>query len=75
MKKSQIHVGDVVVCMGHPFKGRKGKVMKITRFTIHVWCEKADLLGRQLIRVRPRDLVLLSNLDTEIRELLDGATG
>jgi hypothetical protein len=57
MKKKDVKVGIRVVCDAHPFKGRVGTVIKITHVTVHVWCDIGDALGRQLIRMRAKDLV------------------
>lgn len=55
-KIKNLKTGDRVVVMAYPFKGRVGTVVAI-KFLVHVWCDTADALGRQLVRTRKRDLV------------------
>ena len=61
MKKNDVEIGQRVEITGLPFKGRTGTVRGESRLAgitkvWEIWCDHPDALGRQLVRVKSREI-------------------
>lgn len=65
MKKKDLQIGQLVEVRGFPFTGRVGRVRKVGRYLVELWCDEPDGLGRHVVRTRAKELRSVE---------LDGAT-